>query len=72
MFIFEEWLKKNSYWEDPDAMLMIQPLDENGGVSISDNEYTITGEGRTLEEACLNFEAKVLKKYGHLRYSEED
>ena len=54
MFDFKEWLSENTYFGDPDSVLVFC-ITQNGDIEISSFDATIAVEGRTLEEACRNF-----------------
>lgn len=55
-FNFATWLKKMTDWEDADTQLIFIST-KDGGIEIADNEYNHLAVGKTLEEACWNFES---------------
>ncbi len=61
-FNFEQWLSKHTYWEDADTQLIFISS-EDGGVLITDYDCRISGEGETLEKACINFEKNLEERH---------
>lgn len=53
-FDFKHWLSQHTFWEDAESLKQFY-INEEGNFAISDWEGYCDGEGKTLEEACLNF-----------------
>ena len=69
-FDFKKWLSKHSFWADPESMMFRTTIGSYGKsgeivIVISDYNGNCTAEGRTLQEACENYNKKeneLLKK----------
>ena len=61
-FNFAEWLHETTCSEDMDSVLCFITEDDKS-ISIFDAEYRVHGNGKTLEEACKDFEREHLHKY---------
>jgi hypothetical protein len=54
-FNFEKWLRENTDFDDTDSALVIYSS-RRGEVVIKSFDGEISSSGRTLEEACKQFE----------------
>lgn len=62
IFDFAEWLSKATCSEDMDSVLEFITEDDKS-ISIFDREYYVHGNGKTLEEACRDFEKNHLEVF---------
>ena len=50
-FDFEQWLREQTDWEDPDSILLFTTTEDNQ-ITISDYNSNYYTTGKTLQEAC--------------------
>ena len=56
-FDFEQWLRKQTDWEDPDSTLLFN-ITKNNEIVIFDYNDTRYVIGKTLQEACEKWSEK--------------
>ena len=62
---FEQWVRARAYAEDPGSFKFVVANDD-GDFFVANSDWSVSGEGNTLDAAAQAYDAAHRRKYPHI------